>query len=138
LSGGMQQRLALAQALVAKPKLLLLDEPFGALDPGIKAEIHTLMRRLWNERPLTVVMVTHDMSEAFTLGTRVIAFERRRNEPSDGGRYGASITRDIEIWPSRVAAAARDQDKAISPGRDDPAHDPGRGRDDPAIQGALA
>jgi NitT/TauT family transport system ATP-binding protein len=105
LSGGMQQRLALAQALIAQPKVLLLDEPFGALDPGIRAEIHVLMRRLWNDRELTVVMVTHDLSEAFKLATRVIAFERRRNEPTDGGRYGAILGRDIEIWPARVAGA---------------------------------
>ncbi len=63
----MQQRLALAQALIMRPKVLLLDEPFGALDPGIRAEIHVLMKRLWNETELTVVMVTHDMREAFTL-----------------------------------------------------------------------
>ncbi|WP_424360975.1 ABC transporter ATP-binding protein [Methylocystis parvus] len=105
LSGGMQQRLALAQALIAQPKVLLLDEPFGALDPGIRAEIHVLMRRLWNDRELTVVMVTHDLSEAFKLATRVIAFERRRNEPTDGGRYGAILGRDIEIWPARIAGA---------------------------------
>ncbi len=60
LSGGMQQRLALAQAVMRKPNVLLLDEPFGALDPGIRADIHVLMRRLWNETQLTVVMVTHD------------------------------------------------------------------------------
>jgi NitT/TauT family transport system ATP-binding protein len=105
LSGGMQQRLALAQALIAQPKVLLLDEPFGALDPGIRAEIHVLMRKLWNEKELTVVMVTHDLSEAFKLATRVIAFERRRNEPTDGGRYGAILGRDIEIWPARIAGA---------------------------------
>lgn len=105
LSGGMQQRLALAQALIAQPKVLLLDEPFGALDPGIRAEIHVLLRKLWNEKELTVVMVTHDLSEAFKLATRVIAFERRRNEPTDGGRYGAILGRDIEIWPARIAGA---------------------------------
>ena len=110
----MQQRLALAQALIAKPKVLLLDEPFGALDPGIRADIHVLMKKLWHERPLTIVMVTHDLAEAFGLGTRVIAFERRRNEPSDAGRYGASITRDIDVWPKRIAGQ-------IHSSRDDPA-----------------
>jgi NitT/TauT family transport system ATP-binding protein len=124
LSGGMQQRLALAQALMRRPKILLLDEPFGALDPGIRADIHVLMRRIWNESDLTVVMVTHDLSEAFALGTRIIAFERPRNRPEEAERYGArlsadldqpvngsellkgaTITRDIEIWPPKIAGA---------------------------------
>ena len=87
----MQQRLALAQALMRKPKVLLLDEPFGALDPGIRADIHVLMKRIWNETDLTVVMVTHDLSEAFELGTRVIAFERPRNRPEERERYGARL-----------------------------------------------
>lgn len=120
---GLQQRLALAQALNRRPKILLLDEPFGALDPGIRADIHVLMRRMWNENDLTVVMVTHDLSEAFRLGTRVIAFERPRNRPEELERYGATlsedlpteavppplpagatITRDFEVWPRKVAA----------------------------------
>jgi len=119
LSGGMQQRLALAQALIRKPKILLLDEPFGALDPGIRADIHVLIRRLWNENDLTVVMVTHDLSEAFRLGTRVIALERRRNRPeeqerygttlssdlADAARQGAIITTDHEVWPRKIAGA---------------------------------
>ncbi|MEP0964450.1 MAG: ABC transporter ATP-binding protein [Paracoccaceae bacterium] len=103
LSGGMQQRLALAQALVMKPRVLLLDEPFGALDPGIRSDIHRLMIRLWNELPMTVVMVTHDLREAFTLGTRVVALGRTRTLPEDMLRYGASITKDIDIWPPRMA-----------------------------------
>jgi NitT/TauT family transport system ATP-binding protein len=103
LSGGMQQRLALAQAVMREPKILLLDEPFGALDPGIRADIHVLMRRLWNETDLTVVMVTHDLSEAFRLATRVIAFERDRNRPEEKLRYGATISRDLEIFPRRRA-----------------------------------
>lgn len=134
LSGGMQQRLALAQALIAQPKVLLLDEPFGALDPGIRADIHVLMSKLWNERQLTVVMVTHDLSEAFKLATRVIAFERRRKEPSDGGRYGAGIARDIEIWPPRAAGAPRQ--KTLS-GRDDPQPSSKEARDVPAVNGAA-
>ncbi|MDF1729256.1 MAG: ABC transporter ATP-binding protein [Sulfitobacter sp.] len=103
LSGGMQQRLALAQALMMKPRVLLLDEPFGALDPGIRSDIHRLMIRLWNELPMTVVMVTHDLREAFTLGTRVVALGRTRTLPEEVARYGASITKDIEIWPPRQA-----------------------------------
>jgi NitT/TauT family transport system ATP-binding protein len=105
LSGGMQQRLALAQAIMRGPKILLLDEPFGALDPGIRADIHVLMKRLWNETELTIVMVTHDLSEAFRLATRVIAFERSRDRPEERERYGATISRDLEIYPVRTATA---------------------------------
>jgi NitT/TauT family transport system ATP-binding protein len=124
LSGGMQQRLALAQAIMRRPKVLLLDEPFGALDPGIRSDIHVLMRRIWNESSLTVVVVTHDLSEAFELGTRIIAFERPRNRPEELERYGsrlsadiavpadvpvlpkgATITKDIQIWPKKVAGS---------------------------------
>lgn len=101
LSGGMQQRLALAQALMRKPKVLLLDEPFGALDAGIRAEVHALMTELWMEQGITVIMVTHDLSEAFRLGTRVIALERRRNRPEEKERYGATIAHDIEVWPPK-------------------------------------
>src|SRR6185312_8994693 len=71
MSGGMQQRLAIAQALVKRPRILLLDEPFGALDPGIRADMHALITRLWRDYALTIIMVTHDIHEAFTLGTRL-------------------------------------------------------------------
>jgi NitT/TauT family transport system ATP-binding protein len=101
LSGGMQQRLAIAQALVKRPRVLLLDEPFGALDPGIRADIHLLMLRLWRETRMTVFMVTHDLSEAFHLGTRVVAFERPRNRPEERDRYGATITQDLVVWPPK-------------------------------------
>ena len=133
MSGGMQQRLALAQALMRKPKILLLDEPFGALDPGIRADIQSLMLNLWHETDLCVVMVTHDLSEAFRLGTRIIAFERRRDRPEEKARYGATIAKDIEIWPPRLAGRRAPQ----HPGRDDPAAkgaEPGR----PALQHAWS
>ncbi len=96
LSGGMQQRLALAQALIAKPRVLLLDEPFSALDPGTRADIHVLTKRLWDETKMTVVMVTHDISEAFRLGTRVIVLER---PSADDPAKGARITHDIPVHP---------------------------------------
>lgn len=130
LSGGMQQRLALAQAIMRKPKLLLLDEPFGALDPGIRADIHVLMKKLWNSCEMTVVMVTHDLREAFTLATRVIAFERRRTG-DDRARYGATVAQDIEVWPRRIpgafSAPFQDRDDPIPSAdlsRDDPVHLP--------------
>jgi NitT/TauT family transport system ATP-binding protein len=121
LSGGMQQRLALAQALIMQPRVLLLDEPFGALDPGIRADIHALMQRLWHSLPMTVVMVTHDLREAFTLGTRIIALERTRTRPEEISRYGAQIGKDIAIWPPRVAGKGTLYDTPAQ--RDDPTLD---------------
>jgi NitT/TauT family transport system ATP-binding protein len=115
LSGGMQQRLALAQALMRKPKVLLLDEPFGALDPGIRAEVHALMNELWLAEGITVVMVTHDLSEAFRLGTRVIALERRRNRPEEKERYGATIAHDITVWPPKKRNVLNGSAAALAP-----------------------
>lgn len=95
LSGGMQQRLAIAQALLMKPKILLLDEPFGALDPGIRADMHVLLRRLWQEMGMTIFMVTHDIHEAFKLGTRLLVFDKIRHDPTNPEAYGATITYDL-------------------------------------------
>lgn len=97
LSGGMQQRLAIAQALMARPRVLLLDEPFGALDPGIRQDMHRLILRLWEEHALTVLMVTHDIGEAFGLGTRVLAFDKRRHDPHAPHRFGATATYDLPL-----------------------------------------
>ena len=97
MSGGMQQRLALAQSLVARPRILLLDEPFGALDPGIRADMHALMKSLWQQHRFTVFMVTHDIEEGFSLGTRLLVFDRVRHDPQAPDRYGARITYDIPL-----------------------------------------
>ncbi|MEA2993195.1 MAG: NitT/TauT family transport system ATP-binding protein [Alphaproteobacteria bacterium] len=97
LSGGMQQRLAIAQAVAKKPKVLLLDEPFGALDPGTRAQMHELIRFVWRDCGMTIVMVTHDIKEAFALGTRLIALDKRRIDPQAPGRYGAVITYDLDL-----------------------------------------
>ncbi|GAA0310053.1 ABC transporter ATP-binding protein [Sphingomonas oligophenolica] len=105
MSGGMQQRLAIAQALIKRPRILLLDEPFGALDPGIRADMHGLITRLWRDYALTIVMVTHDIHEAFTLGTRVIALDKRRHDPHAPHRFGATAVYDIPLR-NRVDPAA--------------------------------
>ena len=97
LSGGMQQRLAIAQALITKPRILLLDEPFGALDPGIRADMHQLVLRLWRQYKLTIFMITHDIKEGFYLGTRLWVFDKDRYDPHAPGAYGAQITYDFPV-----------------------------------------
>jgi NitT/TauT family transport system ATP-binding protein len=97
LSGGMQQRLAIAQALAKRPRVLLLDEPFGALDPGTRAQMHALIKPLWRELKMTIVMVTHDIKEAFGLATRLIALDRSRRDPQAPERFGAKITYDLDL-----------------------------------------
>jgi NitT/TauT family transport system ATP-binding protein len=97
LSGGMQQRLAIAQALAREPRVLLLDEPFGALDPGTRAQMHALIKPLWRQHGTTILMVTHDLKEAFALGTRLIALDRYRVDPQAPGRYGATVTYDLDL-----------------------------------------
>jgi NitT/TauT family transport system ATP-binding protein len=97
LSGGMQQRLAIAQALAKRPRVLLLDEPFGALDAGTRAQMHTLIKPLWHDLKMTIVMVTHDIKEAFGLATRLIALDRVRHDPQAPERFGAKITYDFDL-----------------------------------------
>jgi osmoprotectant transport system ATP-binding protein len=71
LSGGQRQRVGVARALAADPPILLMDEPFGALDPVTRSEMHVEFRRIQQQLQRTVVIVTHDMVEALALGTRV-------------------------------------------------------------------
>ena len=97
LSGGMQQRLAMAQALAMEPPVLLLDEPFGALDPGTRASMQSLLKTLWGEAGMTVVMVTHDLQEAFSLGTRLLVLDKVREDPHAPHRYGSAFTYDLPL-----------------------------------------
>jgi NitT/TauT family transport system ATP-binding protein len=107
LSGGMQQRLAIAQALMKRPKILLLDEPFGALDPGIRADMQTMLLSIWEETGMTIFMVTHDISEAFRLGTRLIVFDKVRHDPQHPSAYGATITYDLALKSGTAPDAAK-------------------------------
>lgn len=76
LSGGQAQRVSLARALVAAPSMLLLDEPFGALDALTRLTMQDLVLKLWHAHKMTVVMVTHDISEAVRLADRVVVLDR--------------------------------------------------------------
>jgi len=87
LSGGEQQRVALARALVREPKLLLADEPFGALDALTRIQMHALLRRLVMVHAPAVLLVTHDVDEAILLADRVLVLE--------GGRLAADLPVDL-------------------------------------------
>jgi NitT/TauT family transport system ATP-binding protein len=76
LSGGQQQRVAIAQSVIMKPKILLMDEPFGALDPGTREHMQTLILDLWEQYKMTIFFVTHDLEEAVFLGTRIIVLSQ--------------------------------------------------------------
>ena len=77
LSGGMQQRVAIARALASSPRVLLLDEPFSAVDALTRLELHDLLLRIWQSSGLTIVLVTHDVEEAVYLSDRVVMLSPR-------------------------------------------------------------
>ncbi|MDD3517336.1 MAG: ABC transporter ATP-binding protein [Chromatiales bacterium] len=97
LSGGMQQRLSIAQSVICNPRILLLDEPFGALDPGISSDMHRLILRLWERHRMTIFMITHDLREGFELGTRLLVFDKTRLDAQAPDAFGATITYDIPL-----------------------------------------
>jgi sulfate transport system ATP-binding protein len=86
LSGGQRQRMALARALAPEPKVLLLDEPFGALDARVRAELRVWLRRLHEETHTTTVFVTHDQEEAMEVADRVVVMNKGRVEQVAGPR----------------------------------------------------
>jgi NitT/TauT family transport system ATP-binding protein len=99
LSGGQQQRVAIARALACEPEVLLLDEPFGALDVQTKEDMQVFLRRVWHDTGPTVLMVTHDVEEAVFLAQRVVVLA------SDPGRVVADI--EVALPPERDLAVKR-------------------------------
>jgi NitT/TauT family transport system ATP-binding protein len=91
LSGGMQQRVAIAQALVTHPRILLMDEAFSALDPGTRKDMQRLIRQLWRDTGITVLFVTHNTQEALYLASRVIVLAK---ESPDAG---AQVAMDLPV-----------------------------------------
>jgi NitT/TauT family transport system ATP-binding protein len=89
LSGGMRQRVAIAQAMIMQPQILLMDEPFGALDDAARQEMQTFLLELWEKAQMTVFFVTHDLEEALFLGTRILVLSQyfTADEAVEGARF---------------------------------------------------
>ncbi|MGR8933394.1 MAG: ABC transporter ATP-binding protein [Gammaproteobacteria bacterium] len=100
LSGGMQQRVAIAQALIMKPPALLMDEPFGALDPDTREDLQVFLLDLWETEKLTIFFVTHDLEEACFLGTRLLILSQYYTDDRGDGRdvnRGGKIVADYRL-----------------------------------------
>ncbi len=102
LSGGQQQRVAIARALACEPEVLLLDEPFGALDVQTKEDMQVLIRQIWLDTGITVLLVTHDVEEAVFLGQQVVVLA------SNPGRIAAQI--EVPLSDRRDLSIKRDKE----------------------------
>ena len=106
LSGGQQQRVAIARAFVTEPKLLLLDEPFSALDAFTRASLHEHLLGLWEESRPTVLLVTHDVQEAVTLADRAVVMQPKPGRIFDEQALRLARPRD-KLSPAFESATRR-------------------------------
>ena len=101
LSGGMQQRVAVMQALIMNPRILMMDEPFGALDPGTREDIQLFLLEQWKTHKMTIFFVTHDLEEAVFLGTRLVVvsqyYSDNRGFSPTHPKHGSKIVADYSI-----------------------------------------
>ena len=113
LSGGQQQRVALARVLAARPRILLLDEPFGALDKNLRFDMQIEIKRLQRELNLTTILVTHDQEEAMSMAERIVVVNQGRIEqvgtPSDvydrpATLFAGTFVGSTNLLPGRIAA----------------------------------
>ncbi len=111
LSGGQNQRVALARALVLRPRILLMDEPFGALDAQTRQDMQRLLARLYEAAPCLIVFVTHDVTEALTLGDRVIVLSSQPAMIADDFAIRAPRPRSSE-W-QRSAEAIKLEERIL-------------------------
>ncbi|MDQ6627100.1 MAG: sulfate ABC transporter ATP-binding protein [Pseudomonadota bacterium] len=127
LSGGQRQRVALARALAVEPKVLLLDEPFGALDAKVRKELRRWLRRLHDEMHVTSVFVTHDQEEAMEVADRIVVMNRGRIEqdgPPDevydhpASAFVLQFLGDVNLFRDPAAAAAGAATPSGSPTRE--------------------
>jgi NitT/TauT family transport system ATP-binding protein len=116
LSGGMQQRASLCRALIHEPTLLLLDEPFGALDQFTREELWEIMQDLWFEKRPTVVLVTHDLKEAAYLASRVCVMQARPGRIIEDSEVPFARPRSIDISfkPDFVSLTQRLRERIVS------------------------
>ena len=117
LSGGMQQRVAIAQALIMKPPILLMDEAFSALDPVTRSGMQRLIKQLWRESGTTIVFVTHNTREAVCLGTRIIALAKDASlDRGSSVALDLSVPHaDFESEETEIAPLIREVEAATTP-----------------------
>ena len=111
LSGGQNQRVALARALVLRPRILLMDEPFGALDAQTRSEMQHLLVKLFNEHPCLIIFVTHDVTEALILGDRVVVLSTQPAKVADDFKITEARPRS-SLW-QRSTEAVRMEERIL-------------------------